>query len=283
MRLKDGLFIHDLGDRFGISTSLVLCICITWINLFYLELNDLFPFPSQDLRPCDLQPCSLNMTHGQTTNTTTPERFQVGVTPNGQVSYLSDLWGGRVSRCCESGVLDLLEAGDNVMVDRGFLKSRDKFACTLVLKKVNPVTAICASAAPVETSPKKAMKNQWFNADAVKKMNEFAEKPFCVDAKGQNRTRCPCFTAGLGCIGCKCYNCRNIFGENNINTPTKGNGKQRKSKSMLSSPPSLKRRRGTEYLKEKNVDNIAAGWSQIESCVLDMTKKFHLLFQFRTH
>ncbi|KAL9977248.1 hypothetical protein ACROYT_G014630 [Oculina patagonica] len=119
------------------------------------KLNDLFPFPSQDLRPC-----SLNMTHGQTTNTTTPERFQVGVTPNGQVSYLSDLWGGRVSRCCESSVLDLLEAGDNVMVDRGFLKSQDKFACTLVLKKVNPVTAICASAAPVETSPKKAMKNQ---------------------------------------------------------------------------------------------------------------------------
>ena len=47
----------------------------------------------------------------------------VGVTPNGQVSYLSDLWGGRVSDkqiTQESGVLDLLDEGDNVMVDGGF-------------------------------------------------------------------------------------------------------------------------------------------------------------------
>lgn len=41
--------MQDLADRFGVSTSLVSRICITWINLLYFELKDLFPFPSQEL------------------------------------------------------------------------------------------------------------------------------------------------------------------------------------------------------------------------------------------
>lgn len=49
MRLKAGLLVQDLADRFGISTSLVSRICITWINLLYHELKDLFPFPTQEL------------------------------------------------------------------------------------------------------------------------------------------------------------------------------------------------------------------------------------------
>ena len=49
MRLKAGLFVQDLADRFGISISSVSRICITWINFLYYELKDLFPFPSQEL------------------------------------------------------------------------------------------------------------------------------------------------------------------------------------------------------------------------------------------
>ena len=48
MRLKTGLFVQDLADRFGIGTNLVSRICITWKNLLYHELEDLFPFPTQE-------------------------------------------------------------------------------------------------------------------------------------------------------------------------------------------------------------------------------------------
>jgi len=116
MRLKAGLFVQDLADRFGVSTSLVFRICITWIKLLYFELKDLFPFPSQELvrknMPdefaefattriiLDCTEIFIQHPSAMLAQSETWSDFKhhntlkqlVGGTPNGQV--LSDLWGG---------------------------------------------------------------------------------------------------------------------------------------------------------------------------------------------
>ena len=65
-------------------------------------------------------------------------KYLVGITPNGTVSYLSDCYGGRASDqfiVKDSGFLNYLRPGDQVMADRGF-KIHDMLAfyqCTLAI------------------------------------------------------------------------------------------------------------------------------------------------------
>ena len=48
MRLKVGLFLNDLADRFGISVGHASKVFATWINSLYHELPLIFPFPSKE-------------------------------------------------------------------------------------------------------------------------------------------------------------------------------------------------------------------------------------------
>ena len=146
MRLKLGLVIADLSFRFGISKSLCKQVVTKWIAHLYQHLSFLIYWPTRGQvrntmpeefkrkfpttrviidctellteTPRSLRDQSLMWSHykGHTT-----WKALVGITPNGVVSFVSDLWVGSISD--KSGLLDLLEPGDAIMGDKGFLIS----------------------------------------------------------------------------------------------------------------------------------------------------------------
>ena len=148
VRLKLGLFEQDLADRFEIHISSVSRKLVTWSNFLYFFLGSQIIWPSRaDVDRCmpegfrKLYPstrvildCTEIFVQTPTSlllqsqlyspyKSKTALKGLIGITPCGAICFVSTLYTGGISdkeitRC--SGILDLLEAGDSVMADKGF-------------------------------------------------------------------------------------------------------------------------------------------------------------------
>jgi hypothetical protein len=153
VRLRLGLLEQDLAYRFGISQSTVSRIFTTWINFIYIQfkqlpiwppkeiINAYMPQPFKDLYPTIR--IIIDATEVYVQKSSLPELQQrtfsmyknhntykglIGISPSGAVIFISKLYPGSISDkelTRQSGLLDLLQAGDSVMADRGFDISDD--------------------------------------------------------------------------------------------------------------------------------------------------------------
>lgn len=149
MRLRMGYLHEDLAYRFNIRHSQVSKIVITWIQFLYKQFSALkeimFPershirqyLPKSFKKYKDIR-CIIDCTEvfvqqprnfGKQGNCYssykghTTYKFLVGISPNGSIVYLSDVYEGSISDkeiVKRSGFLDHLRPGDMVMADRGF-------------------------------------------------------------------------------------------------------------------------------------------------------------------
>ncbi|XP_037565620.1 uncharacterized protein LOC119445381 isoform X2 [Dermacentor silvarum] len=147
VRLRTGMRGKELARNFSISESQVSRIFTTWINFLERELRHLNHIPSREqILPhlpksfrhfentrliLDATEVRIQRPSSQSAQRQTFSSYKhyntykvlIGCTPDGYIAFVSRLWGGSVSdknilQC--SGLLDDLEPGDAIMVDKGF-------------------------------------------------------------------------------------------------------------------------------------------------------------------
>ena len=149
VRLRLGLYERDLAVRFGVSQSTVSRTTTTWINLMYHSFKAIERFPPWHIvkkympqifkrnypntrviidatefaieRPSSLSSQSSTFSTYKNKNTV---KVLLGITPSGAISFVSKCYEGSISdkRLVEvSGLLEKLDAGDEIMADKGFL------------------------------------------------------------------------------------------------------------------------------------------------------------------
>ena len=147
MRLRLGLTHQDLAKRFGISTTLASRIFHSWLGAMAKTIGCLvrwFPkenihatMPDRFRRLPDLRaildcteifidtpkdPTLQNLTWSSYKHHNTA-KLLIAVTPNSQISFISEMYGGKTSDkeiTLDSGLLNLLDTNDMILVDKGF-------------------------------------------------------------------------------------------------------------------------------------------------------------------
>ncbi|XP_068568250.1 uncharacterized protein [Cebidichthys violaceus] len=146
--LRQGFLVQDLATRFNVSQATVSSICITWTNFLYYTLGSILVWPSRE-KVNELMPLSFKNTFPRTrvildctelqvkraaskvlNSETYPHlkgsitlKSLVGISPYGELTFVSDLFKGSMSDkdiTQSSGILSLLEEGDEVMADKDF-------------------------------------------------------------------------------------------------------------------------------------------------------------------
>ena len=150
VRIRQGSSVGDVADKFDIDPSVASRVCSFWIPVLRARLSSLIKWHSKESilknlprsfkaksfrktraiidcfeifiqRPTNLRIRSLTYSNYKHHNTL---KCLIAICPNGNITFLSKCHGGRASDksiTLESGFLKMLEAGDLVLADKGFL------------------------------------------------------------------------------------------------------------------------------------------------------------------
>lgn len=148
-RVREGALEESLAERFHVSQSTVSRIVITWANYLFFMLgslpiwlhrsavNAMMPLCFKDTFPrtrviLDCTEIYIEKASSKVINSETYSNYKgsttlkglIGVCPSGEITFVSSLYQGSISDkqiTKQSGILSLLEEGDEVMADKGFL------------------------------------------------------------------------------------------------------------------------------------------------------------------